>query len=154
MKNASSPYWLVVADSGCARFFALSREPAAFREIQELVSASRHKTSREMTSDISGRIVNVAGGSSSHSMAPRSDAHDLAEQAFSNELVAKLEQAANSNAFEHLVVIADPKTLGRMRQHMSKSLSGRVAHELNRDLVAMPLVALEQRVREELGWSD
>lgn len=154
MKNASSPYWLVVADSGCARFFALSREPAAFRELQDLVSASRHKTSREMMSDSSGRIVNVAGGSSSHSMAPHADAHDLAEQAFSNGLVAHLEQAANRNAFEHLVVFADPKTLGRLRQHMSKTLSARVAHELNRDLVALPVDALEQRVREELGWSD
>jgi hypothetical protein len=37
---------------------------------------------------------------------------------------------------------------------MSKTLSARVAHELNRDLVALPVDALEQRVREELGWSD
>lgn len=152
MKNASSPYWLVVADSGCARFFALSREPAEFREVQKLVSASQHQTSREMMSDASGRVS--VQGRPSHTMAPRADAHDLAEQAFSNELVAKLEQAANSNAFEHLVVIADPKTLGRLRQHMSKTLSARVAYELNRDLVALPVHALEQRVREELGWSD
>ncbi len=154
MKNASSPYWLLVADSGCARFFELRRKPAGLRELQKLVSASRHKTTREMMSDSSGRIVNVAGGSSSHSMAPRTAAHDLAEQDFCTELVEKLEQAASSNTFEHLVVFADPKTLGRLRQHMSKTLSARVVHELNRDLVALPVDALEQRVRAELGWAD
>jgi protein required for attachment to host cells len=154
MKNAPSPYWVLVADSGCARLFELSKDPARFRELEKLVSASQHKTSKELVSDGSGRIANVAGGPSSHTMQPRSDAHELAEQAFSNGLVDKLEQAANGKAFQHLVVVADPKTLGRLRQHMSKALAATVKHELNRDLVALPIDALEKRVRAELGWAD
>lgn len=153
MKNTSSPYWVLVADSGRARIFELRKEPAEFREVQKLVSESRHQTSREMVSDASGRIVNAQGGRPSHTMQPRSDAHDLAEQIFSRKLSEKLEQAANRNAFEHLVVIADPKTLGRLRQHMSKTLSARVMVELNRDLVGLPLDSLEERVRAGLGWS-
>ena len=54
-------------------------------------------------------------------------------------LVGKLEKAANLKAFEYLVLIADPKTLGRVRQYMSKALSGMVTNELNLDVVGMPL---------------
>jgi len=152
MKNAPSPYWVLVADSGYARIFELQRDPAEFRQVQELVSETRHKTSREMTSDASGRVTDVHGGPSSHTMQPRSDAHDLAEEAFSRMLVKKLEQAATRNAFDRLVIFADPKTLGRLRQHMSKALSARIADEVNRDLVALPQDSLERRVRAGLGW--
>jgi protein required for attachment to host cells len=151
MNNASSKYWVLVADSGKARIIELRRKPAEFHEVQELVSESQHQPSRELMSDASGRSFHVQGPSS-HSKVPRSDAHDRAKHAFSRKLVEKLEQAASMNAFERLAVFADPKTLGRLRQHMSKSLSARVTNELNLDLVGMPLDSLEQRIRTALGW--
>ena len=154
MKTTPSPYWALVADSGRARIFALSKEPALFHEVQELVSDSQRQTNRELVSDASGRIANVKGGPSSHAMQPRSNAHDLGETAFCSSLVEKLEQAANRNLFEGLVIFADPKTLGRLRQNMSKGLTARITGEVNRDLVAQPVGELERRVRAELGWSD
>jgi protein required for attachment to host cells len=152
MNNSMSKYWVLVADSGNARIFELRRKPAEFHEVQKLVSESQHQPSRELMSDASGRAFHVQGPSS-HSMVPRSDAHDRAKYEFSRKLVGKLEQAANMNAFERLAVFADPKTLGRLRQHMSKPLSARVTDELNLDLVGLPLDALEQRIRAALGWA-
>ena len=154
MREAASPYWVLVADSGYARIFALQKQPAEFREVKELVSDTRHKLTREIMSDSSGRIANVAGGASSHSMQPGSDAHDLAEQNFCSKLIDILEKGAEKNRFEQLFIIADPKTLGRLRQNMSKSLASRVAAEVNRDLASVPPESLEKRVRAELGWSD
>lgn len=152
MNNALSKYWVLVADSGKARIIELRRKPAEFHEVQELVSESQHQPSRELMSDASGRAFHVQGPSS-HSMVSRSDAHDRAKYEFSRKLVGKLEQAANMNAFERLAIFADPKTLGRLRQHMSKSLSARVTDELNLDLVGIPLDSLEQRIRAALGWA-
>jgi protein required for attachment to host cells len=152
MKNSLSKYWVLVADSGNARIIEMRRKPAEFHEVQKLVSESQHQPSRELMSDASGRAFHVQGPSS-HSKVPRSDAHDRAKHAFTRKLVGKLEQAANMNAFERLAVFADPKTLGRLRQHMSKSLAARVTDELNLDLVGMPLDSLEQRIRAALGWA-
>jgi protein required for attachment to host cells len=152
MNSSMSKYWVLVADSGNARIFELRRKPAEFHEVQKLVSESQHQPSRELMSDASGRAFHVQGPSS-HSMVPRSDAHDRAKYEFCRKLVGKLEQAANMNAFERLAVFADPKTLGRLRQHMSKPLSARVTDELNLDLVGLPLDALEQRIRAALGWA-
>jgi len=154
MKKASLTYWVVASDGGHARIFSMTREPATFVEVQELVSDSQHQTNRELTSDASGRIANVKGGPSSHSMEPRSNAHDLAEVAFSNRLVRKLEQAADKSLFESLVILADPRTLGHLRKQMNKRLAARIEKEVNRDLVGMPPDSLEKRVRAELGWSD
>ena len=154
MKKASLICWVVASDGGRARIFSMTREPATFVEVQELVSHSQHQTNRELTSDASGRIANVKGGHSSHAMEPRSNAHDLAEEAFANRLVKKLEQAADKDLFESLVIFADPRTLGHLRQLMSKRLAARIAREVNRDLVGISPDALEQRVRAELGWTD
>lgn len=152
MKKPSSSHWVLVADSGNARIFELGKEPAEFREVKKLVSASQHQTTRELKSDASGRDLR-SQGPASHTLQPRSDAHDLGEQAFCRELVETLEQAASTHAFEHLVIIADPKTLGRLRQYMNKALAASVVKELGRDLVRQPQDKLEARVRAELGWT-
>ena len=153
MINVSSKYWILVADSGRARILELRKKPREFHQVQELISESRHLSSRDMVSDASGRAFH-SKGPSSHSKQPRSDAHDQAEQAFSRMLVEKLEKAANLKAFEHLVLIADPKTLGRVRQQMSKSLSGMVTDERNLDVVGLPLDSLQKKVRSLLNWPE
>ena len=151
MINVSSKYWILVADSGHARILELRKKPREFHQVQELVSESRHLSSRDMVSDASGRAFH-AKGPASHSKQQRTDAHDQAEQAFSRMLVGKLEKAENLKAFEHLVLIADPKTLGRVRQYLSKSLSAMVTNELNLDVVGLPLDLLQKKVRSLLNW--
>lgn len=153
MHAASATYWVLVADSGRAHILELRRKPAEFREVRHFVAANRHLPSRELESDASGRAFHVQGPSS-HSKQPRSNAHDQAEQAFTTMLIRKLEQAARLNVFEHLVVVADPKTLGRLRRGMSRSLAARVTTERNLDLAGMKLESLEKRVRAELGWPE
>ena len=151
MNNASPKYWVLVADGGTAHFIELRRKPAEFHEVQKLVSQSRSQPSRELMSDASGRAFNTQGPSG-HSKFPRTDAHEQAKDVFSRKLVGKLEQAANLKAFEQLAIIADPKTLGRLRQHMSKSLYAMVTDELNLDLAGLPRDSLEHRIRAALGW--
>jgi len=151
MKNSSPNYWILVADSGNARILEMRRKPYEFREVQRLASDALHKRTTDLVSDGSGRSFH-AQGPASHSKKQRSDAHDLAEQEFTRKLVDKLELAANMQAFEHLVVVADPKTLGRLRGHVSKSLKARIIDELNLDLAGVPLQSLEKRLKERLGW--
>lgn len=152
MNNPASKYWVLVADGGQARILELQYQPFTFRQVQELVSASQHQPSRDLVSDASGRAFHVQGPSS-HVKQPRSDAHERAEQQFSLMLIRKLEKAAELGAFDQLIIIADPKTLGRLRRQMSKSLASRISDELNLDLAGLPLNKLEPRIRAILGWS-
>ncbi|HLF30589.1 MAG TPA: host attachment protein [Xanthomonadales bacterium] len=151
MNKTPSIYWVLVADSGTARILEMRKRPAELREVQELVSDSQHLTDKDLRADASGRSLRRQSASG-HALHPHANAHDLAEQAFCDRVVKVLELAAGRYEFDQLVVIADPKTLGRLRKLMSKALAARVELELGRDLVKMPLHSLAEKVRGELGW--
>ena len=151
MMNPKAKHWVLVANGGQARILELQRKPYEFRQVAEFVSQSQHMTSKDLVSDASGRAFHVQGPGS-HAKQPRSDPHENAEEQFTRRLANRLEKAVKLGAFEHLALIADPKTLGRLRQQMSKPLAGRVTEELTLDLAGLPLNKLEPRVRIVLGW--
>ena len=151
MINPRSKHWVLVANSGQARVLELRRKPYEFRQVAELFSEAQHVPSRDIVSDASGRSFHTQGPGS-HAKQPRSDPHDQAEEQFTRDLATKLDKAAGLGRFEHLAIIADPRTLGRMRRFMSKLLSARVTQELTLDLASMPLQKLEPRVKNVLGW--
>ena len=151
MLKPRSTFWVLVADSGRARILELRRKPYEFRQVAELISETQHQASRDLVSDASGRAFHVQGPGS-HARQPRSDPHDQAEEEFTRGLAQKLDKAVRIARFEHLAVIAEPRTLGRLRRYMSKELAGRVTRELTLDLASLPLNTLEPRVRKALGW--
>jgi protein required for attachment to host cells len=151
MMNRQPKHWVLVADSGQARILELQRKPYEFRQVSELVSPSQHQPTRELVSDACGRSFHVQGPGS-HVKLPRSDPHDQAEEAFVESLAGTLDKAVRLGAFDDLVLIADPKTMGRLRREMSRAVAARVTQEHTLDLVGMPLNTLEPRVRAVLGW--
>lgn len=146
-----SKHWVLVGDSGQARILELRRKPYSFREVAELISPSQHLPSRELVTDASGRDYH-GPGPGSHVKQPRSDPHDQAEEAFARDVARKLGMAAAQGAFDHLFVIADPRTLGRLRRNMDKALAARLVDELPLDLTHLPLTELEPRLLEIMGW--
>lgn len=149
--NPRSKHWVLVADGGQARIFELQRKPYEFRQVAELISQALHVPSRKLVSDADGRSFHVQGPGS-HAKQPRSDPHDQAEDEFTRALAIKLDKAVGLGRFDHLAVIAEPKTLGRLRRHMSKALAARVSQETALDLVQLPVRRLEPKVKSLLGW--
>jgi protein required for attachment to host cells len=150
--NQKARYWVLVANSGQARILEMQRKPYEFHQVAELVSDAQHLTNKELVSDASGRVYH-SQGPGTHSMKPRSDPHENAEEQFSRGLAQKMEKAAQLDRFDQLLVIADPKTMGRLRHQMTRTVSDRVADEVSLDLVGLPLHQLETRVRGVLGWA-
>jgi len=150
--NPKAKYWVLVANSGQARILEMQRKPYEFHQVSEFVSEAQHLTNKEIVSDASGRVYR-AQGPGTHSMKPRSDPHENAEEQFSRSLAQKMEKAARLGRFDQLLVVADPKTLGRLRQQMDKSVGSKLAEEVTLDLVGLPLNQLEPRLRQVLGWA-
>ena len=151
MLNPKDRYWALVADSGKARLLELRRKPYTFQQLSEVISDTRHLSSKELVSDSSGRVYNTQGPGT-HGMQPRTDPHDLAEEQFASGLAKKLTTAASQGRYEHLVLIADARTLGRLRRGMGKAASDRILEERALNLSNVPLQALEPRIRDILGW--
>ena len=150
MNTKQSRLWLLVADGGQARILRLGNKPGEIEELQNLQSSTMSTPSRDLVSDASGRAFHVRGPAG-HSKIARSDAHDQAERRFAKNLVQRLEKAASVDAFDRLVIAADPRTLGLLRKYMSGALSGRVRMELNLDLTGLPARELDQKIRAKLG---
>ena len=151
MIDPRAKHWVLVADSGRARVFELVRKPYEFRQVAELVSETQREPSRNLVSDADGRAFHVQGPGS-HAKQHRTDPHEQAEEQFTRSLMQKLEKAALQGRFDYLAIIAEPRTLGRLRRYASKALSARVSEEQALDLVGLPVRRLETRVREALGW--
>lgn len=152
MNTRSKPTWALVTDSGYGRLVELERSPPRITEIGTREAATRHQTSRELTTDASGRDFDTAGPVS-HSKAPRTDAHDEAERQFVERWSRDLQQAFTNGRFRQLLLVADPRTLGRLRKTMAEKLRSAVLAESDRDLTKLPLQDLEPRLRELAGWS-
>jgi len=150
--RAKAKYWVLAANSGQARIFELQRIPYHFNQVSELVSETQHLSNKDLVSDASGRVYHTQGPGT-HSMEQRSDPHENAEVLFTRGLADTLEKARRLNRFEQLLIIADPRTLGRLRRYVSKPLADRVAEEVALDLLSLPQAQLEQRVRKIMGWS-
>lgn len=152
MTNRQPKYWVLVADSGQARILELQRKPYEFRLVSELVSETQHQTNKELISDASGRVYS-GKGAGTHAMAPRADPHDQAEDQFVRSLAKTLEKATRLGAFDHLAIIADPRTIGRLRRYVGKAVASRVTEEHAMNLTSLPLGTLESRVCAVLGWA-
>jgi len=152
MLNPKDRYWVVVADSGRARILEMRRKPYACRLVTDYASATRRRTSKELASDASGRTYR-AQGPGTHALQPRSDPHEAAEAQFTDDLARRVGQAAGQGRFERLALIADARTLGRLRRDLGKELEDRVVEERPLDLTGLSLHDLEPRLRDILGWA-
>jgi len=69
---------------------------------------------------------------------------DLGEASFSRELAHRINDAALKNQFEHIVLIADPQSLGRMRPLLHKETLSRMVGELSKTLTNSPIADIER----------
>jgi protein required for attachment to host cells len=58
-----------------------------------------------------------------------------------------IERAARSGRFKQLVIVADPRMLGKLRKCMPAEVSDRVSREINSDLSWLPESDIDQRIR-------
>ena len=74
----------------------------------------------------------------------RNGSTDIDELAHGAAIAEWLNRRALNGELEALVVAADPKTLGQIRQHCHKELQSRIVGEVATDLTNQPVKAIEQ----------
>ena len=84
--------------------------------------------------------VGMAGGSSTS----ETDFHQQAEDDFAAEAAARINRAALAHEFEHLVIVAAPRTLGELRRHYHKEVESRITAEIPKDLANHPVDRIEK----------
>jgi len=87
--------------------------------------------------------ANTGSGGRHRSSAANPDDTRLREDDFAAAVAEYLNREALTEAFEHVVVVADPRTLGELRKHVEPSLKAKLAGELGKDLVKHSVKAIE-----------
>lgn len=138
---------VLVADAARARIFSSDRQLTDFA----LVDTIDHPAGRLRTSELvtDGRGRSHGGPDSVGSaMDAHTDPAEVEEDNFSRALVAKLTHAVNVDDVRRIVLVAPPRFLGRLREHLPTNVRQRVTAEVDRDLTkvsAMDLPALVGR---------
>lgn len=120
--------WIVVADGGKARF------------LSNVGSAAKV----ELRQDQLVEPKDLDDDGPSGSMPADADGFDLDEATFAKQLAQRINAAALTQEFAHLVLVADPKTLGQMRPLLHAETTQRLLGELAKTLTNSPLEDIER----------
>jgi protein required for attachment to host cells len=126
--------WVVVAD-GARAFIVTNRGPGT--GLSPVPGTTRaHATPRttELGTDRPGRSFNSDQSGLRHGMEPRVDWHQYEKQKFAHGIAKLLDEARTRRAFDHLVLVAPPETLGELRAKLDKHTQALVSAEIAKDL--------------------
>jgi len=79
------------------------------------------------------------------------DWHLLAKDRFASDLSDILYRLAGRKAYEKLVLVAPPKTLGALRDGLHKDVRAKVVAEVDKDMTNHPVNKIETLLKVELA---
>ena len=99
----------------------------------------------EKVSDLDLELTNFSVGVRHQDPAgQRNGSTDIDELAHGAAIAEWLNNKTLNGEAEPLVIAADPKTLGQIRQHCHKELQNRIVGEVAKDLTNQPIEAVER----------
>lgn len=125
--------WILVADGARARIFknegpGKGLQPAMDEEFRHALPRTR-----ELGADRPGRVQESAT-SARHAVENPIDWHRFEKEKFAREMARILDRAGSAGAFERLILIAPPKTLGDLRDALGTATRKKVTGEIDKDL--------------------
>jgi protein required for attachment to host cells len=98
----------------------------------------------EKVSDLDLELTNFSAGVRHQDPVERNGSTELDELAHGAAIAEWLNNKTLNGEGEPLVIAADPKTLGQIRQHCHKELQNRIVGEVAKDLINQPLESIER----------
>src|SRR5258706_361808 len=136
--------WVVVCD-GAKAIVLENIGDAAYPDLRMREAEEQpDRRTREIGTDAPGRAINSVG--SVRSAVAQTDFHDESEKVFLTDLARRLDKALTERETDSVIVVAPPRALGVLRGAYSTQLRKAVAAEVDKDLVALPIVDIERNL--------
>lgn len=146
-------YWIVVADAARARLFGRKKKFSPMEELDTLLHPESRLRRDELVTDRPGQVQESHGHGESANE-PTSDPKDVEAETFARELADKLSHARVEGRFDHLVLVADPRFLGRLRQRLDGDTRQRVVAEVAKELTRAGSERIGEEVDKALSLRD
>lgn len=149
MTELAHGVWVLVADGEKAMFLEnVTDGQDPFLRVVRLESQDNPQHG-DQVSDRPGRMPDTGHGQRSAMDDP--DWHLLAKDRFASELSDILYRLAARKAYEKLVLVAPPKTLGALRDGLHKEVRARIVAEVDKDMTNHPVNKIEALLKADLA---
>jgi len=142
--------WILVADGSRARVLV---NDGIGKGLQTAINGEMTHDlppTRELGSDRPGRGGQRATGNR-HAFEPHVDWHRFEKEKFSKAMATILDAAAERNAFDRLVLVAPPRTLGDLRSALGAKSRARVHAEIDKDLTHVAIRDLPEHLEGSMA---
>ncbi len=129
--------WILIADGARARILESHGPTSPLIAHSELIFSGEHGATHDIMSDKQGRSFS-SQGSRHAAVESHSDPHRELKAKFAHQLAEALEHGLQQNAYDRLVIVASPVTLGDLRSTISDHVRAKVTGELAQDLTKIP----------------
>ena len=143
--------YILVADGARARLYVNNGVGKGMQPVSGAThKADLHHHDRDILTDKPGRAFNSVGEGRS-AMEPQTEWHRFEKHKFAREMARVLDAAAANKAFDRLILIAPPATLGDLRTELSDATRKMVTAELPKDLTRHSEQELPQHLEPVLA---
>lgn len=142
--------WILVADASRARIFSRGDDHRGL----ECVDTLEHPQSRAHEGDL-----RTGGKGTSHDQAgegerqsdPQTTTMEKHAEIFAREIAERLKSGFNDAAFRHLVLVAEPDFLGRLREQIDAPMSRTITHTIDRNWTKHDRSRIAKQLDRQLG---
>lgn len=129
--------WVLIADGARARILENDGPGKGLTAIDRLVFAGDHGATHDLVDDREGR-THASHGPGRSAIDARTDPHRELKRTFAHHLADVLSHELDADAFDRLVIVATPVTLGDLRKLLTPKVAAKVTGEVHKDLTKTP----------------
>ncbi|MFD0986050.1 baeRF12 domain-containing protein [Methyloligella solikamskensis] len=136
--------WVVVCDGSKALMLQNEGDAELINLKVVEVFEEEHAATHELGTDKPGRVQESAV--TGRSAMEQTDWHERAEIEFLGKIAEKLDGMIDTHEIKHLVLVAPPRALGRIRDHLTDKVTKVIDTQIDKDLVNLPVDEIEKHV--------
>lgn len=136
---------VLIADGEKALFIRNEGDAKTLHFVVERKKEQDNPPDREQSANRPGRMFDGTGHKSA---VDDTDWHELAKDRFAEDLAQILYERAHRGDFDHLIIVADPSTLGTLRDNLHQEVSDKLIAEIDKNLTNHSMEDIERLVRE------
>ena len=141
--------WILIADGARARILVNDGPGHGLKALEGFEFSGDHSATHELVDDREGRSFSSHGhGRSAYEAS--TDPHRDLKTKFAHQLVGVLDNGLASNAYDRLVIVASPVTLGDLRAAMSDHVRAKIIGEVAQDLTKLPNAKVADHLKHVL----
>ncbi|MGE0081138.1 MAG: host attachment protein [Thiohalomonadaceae bacterium] len=141
--------WVVVADSSRARIFRAEGLDGRLVEVEVMAHPEGRLHEASLTTDLPGRAFD-SHGQGRHAMEEETPPKRHEAIQFAKRIGGMLEGARNAGNYDALVIVAEPRFLGLLRDNLSRETNKLVELAIDKNLVRQAPEAIRERLPARL----